>query len=297
MSLDLNDAATDGRWVAVPLLALCLFLAGTAFAEQRDAFRVCADPNNLPFSNQAQQGFENRLAELLAKDLGLPVEYTWFPQRMGFIRNTLRAKDPDHDRYKCDVVIGVPAGYELAITTKPYYRSTYALVYVKGRGLDDIQTGADVINLDPARKQALRVGVFERTPAAQWLAKHGDFDATKSYITMSGDPAAYPGELVEKELGAGKIDAAILWGPIAGYFATQAKDVEMRVIPLRSEPGIRFDFAISAAVRFGDGEWKQEIQGALDRKADAIKALLREYHVPLVAEDGSLLADTSAPQP
>jgi ABC-type amino acid transport substrate-binding protein len=190
--------------------------------------------------------------------------------------------------------MGVPDGYELAVTTKPYYRSTYALVYVKGRGLDDIQTGTDLINLDPARKQSLRVGVFERTPAAQWLARHGDFDETKSYVTMSGDPAVYPGELVEKELMGDKIDAAILWGPIAGYFAKQAKDVEMRVIPLRSEPGIRFDFAISAAVRFGDGDWKKEIQGALDRKADAIKALLKEYSVPLVSEDGSVIADTAA---
>ena len=294
MSLDTNHAVTDGRWVAPLLLTLLVFLAGPVLAEQRDAFRVCADPNNLPFSNQGREGFENRLAELLAEDLGLPVAYTWFPQRMGFIRNTLRAKDPDRDGYRCDVVMGVPDGYELAITTQPYYRSTYALVYVKGQGLDDIQTGTDLINLDPARKQKLRVGVFERTPAAQWLAKHGDFDETKAYVTMSGDPAVYPGELVEKELVGDKIDAAILWGPIAGYFAKQAKDVEMRVIPLRSEPGIRFDFAISAAVRFGDGDWKKEIQGALDRKADAIKALLKEYSVPLVSEDGSVIADTAA---
>jgi mxaJ protein len=294
MSLDANHAMTDDRRVAPLLLTLLVFLAGPVIAEQRDAFRVCSDPNNLPFSNQAREGFENRLAELLAEDLGLPVTYTWFPQRMGFIRNTLRAKDPDRDGYRCDVVMGVPDGYELAVTTKPYYRSTYALVYVKGRGLDDIQTGTDLINLDPARKQSLRVGVFERTPAAQWLARHGDFDETKSYVTMSGDPAVYPGELVEKELMGDKIDAAILWGPIAGYFAKQAKDVEMRVIPLRSEPGIRFDFAISAAVRFGDGDWKKEIQGALDRKADAIKALLKEYSVPLVSEDGSVIADTAA---
>jgi mxaJ protein len=295
MSLDRNDAVGDSHWVAPLLIAIVMLLAGTAFAEQRDAFRVCADPNNLPFSNQAREGFENRLAELLAEDLGLPVTYTWFPQRMGFIRNTLRAKDPNRDGYRCDVVMGVPAGYELVVTTQPYYRSTYALVYVKGRGLDDIQTGTDLINLDPARKQALRIGVFERTPAAQWLAKHGDFAATKSYVTMSGDPAAYPGELVEKELVGGKIDAAILWGPIAGYFAKQAKDVEMRVIPLQTEPGIRFDFAISAGVRFGDGDWKKEIQDALDRQADAIKALLQEYSVPLVSEDGSLIADTAAP--
>ena len=100
--------------------------------------RVCADPNNLPFSNRAGDGFENKLAELLARDLGWTLEYTWFPQRMGFIRNTLRGRDPDSNRFKCDLVMGVPAGFELASTTKPYYRSTYALVYVKGKGLDSV---------------------------------------------------------------------------------------------------------------------------------------------------------------
>ena len=295
MSREITVSVMPGRWVGVLLLSLLMLMEGPAFAAQRDALRVCADPNNLPFSNQAREGFENRLAELLAKDLGLPVTYTWFPQRMGFIRNTLRAKDPNRDGYRCDVVMGVPDGYELAVTTKPYYRSTYALVYVKGRGLDDIESGADLIQLDPERMQALRIGVFERTPAANWLAKHGDFSETKSYVTMSGDPAAYPGELVEKELVGGKIDAAIVWGPIAGYFAKRAKDLDIRVIPLQSEPGVRFDFAISAAVRFGDGEWKNELQAALDRNADAIQALLREYNVPLVAEDGSVIAETAAP--
>jgi quinoprotein dehydrogenase-associated probable ABC transporter substrate-binding protein len=282
MSLHLNDVARELRLNSLVLLTLIVLLASPVMAEERAVFRVCADPNNLPFSNQARDGFENRLAELLAEDLNMPVAYTWFPQRMGFIRNTLKAREPTRDGYKCDVVMGVPHRYDRAITTEPYYRSTYALVYVKGRGLDDVKTVADLLSLDGARKQQLRIGVFERTPAAQLLAQHDYFDQTVAYQTMSGDPSAYPGELVEKELSAGKIDAAILWGPIAGYFARHAEGVEMIVIPVQSRPGMRFDFAISAAVRHGDRERRQMIQGALDRNTDAIKALLEEYNVPLL---------------
>jgi len=285
MSLHLNDAARDIRLTSLLLMTLILLPAFPVMAGEQAVFRVCADPNNLPFSNQARDGFENRLADLLAKDLSMPVEYTWFPQRMGFIRNTLKARDPTRDGYKCDVIMGVPHRYDRAITTEPYYRSTYALVYVKGRGLDDVKNVADLLSFDDARKQGLRIGVFERTPAAQLLAQHDYFDQTVAYQTMSGDPAAYPGELVEKELVAGNIDAAILWGPIAGYFARQAGDVEMIVIPLQSRPGIRFDFAISAAVRHGDGERRDKIQGTLDRNKAAIKALLEEYNVPLLPID------------
>lgn len=287
MGFHLNDALRDVRLTSLLLMTLIILLTFPVIAEEQEVFRVCADPNNLPFSNKAQDGFENRLADLLATDLGMPVEYTWFPQRMGFIRNTLKAREPTRDGYKCDVIMGVPHHYDRAITTAPYYRSTYALVYVKGRGLDDVKNIAALLNFDEARKQGLRIGIFERTPASQLLAQHGYFDQTVAFQTMSGDPAAYPGELVEKELVAGKIDAAILWGPIAGYFAKHAEEVEMIVIPLQSRPGIRFDFAISAAVRHGDGNRREMIQGALDRNAGAIKALLEEYNVPLLPIDSA----------
>ncbi len=125
-------------------------------AAEGGAFRVCADPNYLPYSNRNGDGFENKLAKLLASELGVPVEYTWFPQRMGFIRNTLRAEHPTREGYLCDIVMGVPHGFELAITTKPYYRSTYALVIVKGRGLDDINSAQDLLNISDERKQAHR---------------------------------------------------------------------------------------------------------------------------------------------
>ncbi len=269
-----------------PLYAAGIFVFLTAFGahagvlSEKEAFRVCADPNNLPFSHKNGRGFENRLAELWASELGVPVTYTWFPQRRGFIRNTLRAQDPITGQYKCDVVIGVPAGFELAITTRPYYRSTYALVYVKGRGLDDVQTAKDLVTLDTDRRDNLRIGIYAETPAALWLARYGMSEQMIALPAMAGDPDAYPGEIVEKDLVAGKLDAAIIWGPIAGYFGKAADGVQMKVIPMQSEPGIRFDFAIAAAVRHGEGEAKRELEKLIEQTAGQIDAVLAEYNVP-----------------
>lgn len=272
------------------LLATSLLLTLPASAAQtRTELRVCADPNYLPYSDQQEAGFENRIAQMLARELGLPVEYTWFPQRMGFIRNTLRAQAQD-GRHKCDIVLGVPDGFELAITTEPYYRSTYALVYVQGRGLDDIRSGEDLLAMDDARKNKLRFGLAERNPGTVWLAKHGLLDRLLvAYASQLGDPGIRPGELEQRDLIAGRIDLTVMWGPIAGYFARHTDEVQIRVVPLLSEPGVKFDFAISAGVRFGEREWKDEVQSLLDRNAPEIEALLRDYGVPLVAEDGSLL--------
>ncbi len=279
--------------------ALCLLWAATLSAiplslgadPQRSAFRVCADPNYLPYSSRDGQGFENRLAEILAEDMGLPVEYTWFPQRMGFIRNTLRAKDPASKTYKCDIVMGVPDGFELAITTDPYYRSTYALIYLKGKGLDDVRSTQDLLDMDGTRREALRIGVSERSPGARWLAKYGLYAQMVPYIAQSGDPGEYPGEATEKDLLAGDIDAAILWGPIAGYLAKRAKDDghEVVLIPMHSEPGVRFHYAISAGVRFGEKAWKNQVDSLLKRDAAKIARLLKEYNVPLVDEQGTVL--------
>lgn len=262
-------------------LLAAVLLAGPAIALERDAFRVCADPNNLPFSHKNLQGFENRLADLWAERLGLKLEYTWFPQRMGFVRNTLRSKN-ERNEYKCDVVMGVADGYDLLQTTKPYYRSTYALVYVKGRGLDDVQTGQDFANLDDERKSGLRIGAFDATPGPAWLSHHGMLRQMVAYHAQSGDPDEYPGEILEQALTAGQLDAAIIWGPIAGYFAKQAEEVEMVVIPLESEPGARFDFAISAGVRRGETEAKQQLEQLMDETSDEIQALLESYNVPLL---------------
>lgn len=266
------------------LLFAVAVLVQPAIALEREAFRVCADPNNLPFSHRNLKGFENRLAELWADHLGLQVEYTWFPQRMGFVRNTLRSKD-ENNVYKCDVVMGVAEGYDLLQTTKPYYRSTYALVYVKGRQLDDVRSGKDFLELDDRRKFRLRIGAFDKTPGPAWLSRHDMLRQMKAYQSMSGDPEDYPGEVLEQALVQEEVDAAIIWGPIAGYFAKQAEQVEMVVIPLESEPGVKFDFGISAGVRRGEPEAKDQLEQLMDETSGEIRALLESYNVPLLEQE------------
>ena len=274
--------------IALAALAAIAVSGGAASAE-RTAFKVCADPHYLPWSNEREEGYENRIASLLAEALGLPVEYTWFPQRMGFIRNTLRARGDDGE-YKCDVVMGLPAGYELAITTKPYYHSTYALVYVRGRGLDDVQSAADLLALEPARRDKLGFGLAERNPGTLWLARHGMLDRIEvAYASQHGDPELRPAQLEQEDLLAGKIDVTIMWGPIAGYFARSNPDVPVTVIPMASEPGVRMHFGISAGVRFGQKAQKEELQKLLDENAEAIEAILREHWVPLTDADGALI--------
>ena len=163
---------------------LSIVLVSPTLSAEREAFRVCADPNNLPFSNKDGEGLENRLAKIWAKELGIPLEYTWFPQRMGFIRNTLRAKDPQTGQYKCDVVMGIVEGYDLLMTTKPYYQSTYALVYVKGRALDTVRTSADLINMDAERREKLLIGTYAETPGAAWLARDGKTNQMVAHPVM-----------------------------------------------------------------------------------------------------------------
>ena len=278
------------RRVGIALAAVAaLVLSSAAVAGERTAFKVCADPHYLPWSNGAGEGYENRIASLLAGALNLPIEYTWFPQRMGFIRNTLRARGPDGE-YKCDVVMGLPEGFELAITTEPYYHSTYALVYVKGRGLDDIETAEDLLALEPVRRDKVRFGLAERNPGTVWLARHAMLDQIEiAYASQHGNPEVHPGQLEQSDLLADKIDATIMWGPIAGYFARANPDVPIAVIPMASEPGVRLHFGISAGVRFGQKARKEELQKLLDAHADAIGAILREHGVPLVDADGTLL--------
>ena len=278
------------RGIALAFAAMAAVAASAeAGAAERTAFKVCADPHYLPWSNERGEGYENRIASLLAGALNLPVEYTWFPQRMGFIRNTLRARGADGE-YKCDVVMGLPTGFELAITTKPYYHSTYALVYVRGRGLDDVESAADLLALEPSRRGEIRFGLAERNPGTIWLARHGLLDQIEiAYASQHGDPELHPGQLEQNDLLAGKIDVTIMWGPIAGYFARSQADASIAVIPMTSEPGVRMHFGISAGVRFGQKAQKEELQKLLDDNADAIDAILREHGVPLVDADGALL--------
>lgn len=248
---------------------------------QRAELRVCQDPNNLPFSNLEGEGMENRIADLFGKALGLPVVYFSFPERMNFIRNTLKFKLPDQD-YPCDIVIGVPVGFDQVSVTKPYYRSTYALVFAQGKGLDHVASAEDFLHLDPAKLATLRIGVYDRSPASAWLNKHNLVDQGVPYHMMNADPQQYPGQIIEKDLVAGKLDVAIVWGPIAGYFAQRVKAPVLSVVPLKSEPGVKFDYQMAMGVRYGEREWKQQIESLIDAKQLDIQAILKEFGVPLV---------------
>ncbi len=267
---------------------MMLALGSGAWAPAEERFRVCADPANPPLSTRKQDGFENRIARLLADELKQEVEYTWFPQRLGFLRNTLKKKDPETGQYRCDVVMGVPAGYELAATTKPYYRSTYVLVVRKGVGFDDIHRPEQLFDLPEERKRQLKIAMFDRTPGVTWLLRHHLLRQGRTYQSMTGDPNVNTAMRLEEEFDAGRINMAVVWGPIGAYLAWKhPRDYEL--IPLKSEKGIRFDYAIAMAVRRGDTERRQQLQRLIDAKHDEILAVLREYHVPLVDRDGNPL--------
>ena len=274
------------KWIRAGLAISALAaLMSVAMAQdkpaERKALRVCQDPNNLPFSNVNGEGIENKIAELFGKALGLPVTYYSFPQRLAFIRNTLKFKLPDED-YPCDIVIGVPAGYDQVSVTKPYYRSTYALVFPKGKGMDQVASAEDFLKLDAAKLSTLRIGIYDRSPASDWLNKHQLVDQGVPYKMMNADPDQYPGEIIEKDLAAGKLDVAIVWGPIAGYYAQRVKTPALAVVPMKSEPGVKFDYQMAMGVRYGEREWKQQIEGLIESKRSEIQAILKEYGVPIV---------------
>jgi quinoprotein dehydrogenase-associated probable ABC transporter substrate-binding protein len=272
------------RAAATALLLLAAGLAvGEDSTEPRKAFRVCQDPNNLPFSDLNGQGFENRLAELFARDLGVPVTYYSFPNRMGFIRNTLRYKLPGED-YPCDIVMGVPAGFDQVSATKPYYRSTYVLVFPKGAGLDAVKSSADLLALPPKQLKGLRIGIYDRSPGSEWLVRHDLVDQGVPYHMLSADPAQYPGEIIEHELAGGRLDAAIVWGPIGAFYSKRVRARELQVVPMTPEQGIKFDYAMAMGVRYGEPQWKQQIEALIDKHRGNIQSILREYGVPLLDE-------------
>lgn len=273
------------RSITYGALLTCLWAWGPATGAEREELKVCADPHNLPFSNMEEQGFENRIAELLAEDLGgIPVKYEWFPQRMGFIRNTLRA-EVTTGVYKCDIVMGVPDGFELAAPTAPYYVSVYALVYARGRGMDEVRKPEDLAELPEESRKRIRFGVFDRGPAQLWVFKQGLMDRAVPYRAQHGDARVSPGSIVQDVID-GKIDATIIWGPFAGYYAKQrAGDAELVVLPLRSDrenPQMKFEYSISMAVRYGEKEWKARVNRFIEERRDDIHAILAEFGVPLL---------------
>lgn len=280
------------RTIATLTCAVLLSAGSLPSAHARDggadapqALRVCQDPNNLPFSNTRGEGFENRIAQLFAEQLGWTLEYFSFPQRMGFIRNTLRFKLPG-ESYRCDVVMGVPAQFDQAAPTQPYYRSAYTLVVPPDRGLDGVNSAEDFLALPRERLERLRIGIYDRSPASQWLARHGLVDQGVPYRILNADPEFYPGEIVERDLMEGKIDIAIVWGPIAGFFAKRRPEAGLRLIPLASEPGVPLDFPIAMGVRHSDRELKATLNRLIAENRTQIDMILREYGVPLVESDG-----------
>lgn len=274
----------------VAVLGLATAGLGTAQTPepQRQAFRVCQDPNNLPFSSVSGEGYENRIAELFARELGLKVEYFSFPQRMAFIRNTLRYKLPGED-FRCDIVMGVPAGFDQVSATKPYYRSTYAMVFPKQGPLASVKSAEDLVALPQATLRSLRIGIYDRSPASEWLVRRGLTEQGVPYRMLNPDPEQYPGEIIEKDLAAGKIDMAIVWGPIAGFFSKRVKSPELLVVPLKSEPGVKFDFEMAMGVRYGEKAWKDQIEQLIDKNRPQIGAILASFGVPQIDASGNLI--------
>ncbi|MDO9599115.1 MAG: quinoprotein dehydrogenase-associated putative ABC transporter substrate-binding protein [Azoarcus sp.] len=286
----MSTQVCTGRHVLSLLLALVLAaLAPFAAAQDepaRKAFRVCKDPGNMPFTNASGEGFEDRIAALFAAQLGLPVETYSFPQRLGFVRNTLRYKLPGAD-YPCDIVMGVPAGFGQLLPTKPYYRSTYVLVFPAEKALAEVRSAEDFLALPRATLDTLRIGVFDRSPASAWLDRHQLVDSGVPYLLMSPNPDEAPAQLIARDLAAGTIDVAVVWGPIGGYLAREAKDRALRVVPLASEPGVKFDYSMAMGVRFGEKAWKEQIEDLIGRNRSEIEAILRDYGVPLLPEPAS----------
>ncbi|WP_407188311.1 substrate-binding domain-containing protein [Bradyrhizobium centrosematis] len=266
-----------GLGLALALVGL-IGTASPASAMADGELRVCADPNNLPFSNSTEAGFENRLASMVAEALGRSVSYTWWAQRRGFIRNTLRAEI-------CDVVMGVPSGYELVETSKPYYRSSYVFVSRQDEHLDLSSL------LDP-RLHRLSIGVHlvgddgNNPPPAQALGQLGIVDNVRGY-SIYGDyrQADPPARLIEA-VEHGEIDVAAVWGPLAGYFAEHSK-VPLTITPIQDGDRFapqRFQFAISMGVRKGDHVLRDQLNAFIDQHRSDIAALLRSYGVPVVEE-------------
>jgi len=265
-------------------ITACL-ATGSAHAWNGKTFKVCADPNNQPYSDKKGTGFENKIAELLAKEAGKKLEYEWFPQRMGFIRNTLKTQIPDSEEYKCDVIMGLPKGAEQVATTKPYYTSTYAFVYAKGRGWDDLKSADDLDKLPESRKAKLKMAMFDGSPATTWLLNHKLVEYSIPFQSMDADATISTAQRLERDMLAGKIDMAIVWGPMAGYLQHHNKPGSFELIPMKSEGNARFEFPMSMGVRIPDKARKQELEGLIDAKADEIAAILKQYKVPLVEEN------------
>jgi mxaJ protein len=259
-------------WLTLPSVAADAAPPSGA-APQLQALRVCADPDNLPYSRQDRSGFENRIAQLLADDLKLPLQYAWLPDRRGFVRKTLGAR-------LCDVIIGVPVGFERTATTQPYYRSSY--VFVERAG-----AAPPVRSFDDPRLARMRLGVqligndLAASPPGYALARHGYTANVRGYPVPGEQPAA--ARMISAVAG-GELDAALVWGPQAGYFAAHA-GVPLRVGVLPPPPeaaGLPFEYSIAMGVRRGEPQLRERLNDFIRRRQGDIDRILAEYAVPRI---------------
>jgi len=258
-------------------LVALIVLTGCGAAPTR-TLRVCADPNNLPFSNQQGQGFENRLAALVARDLNARLEYTWWAQRRGFLRNTLRAG-------KCDLVMGQPYAAELALTGRPYYRSVYGFLARADRGLA-------LRSLDDPVLRGLRIGVhvigddYANTPPAEALARRGLVAQVVGYSIYGDYSKPNPPSRLVDAVARGEVDLAIIWGPFAGFFAPR-EPVQLVFTPVEPRidlPFLPMVFDIAPAVRREDTLLLHEVDAVLEHRRDQVNQILDEFGVPRVDE-------------
>jgi quinoprotein dehydrogenase-associated probable ABC transporter substrate-binding protein len=244
----------------------------------RPVLRISADPNNLPFTNDRREGFENKIAELLARELGMDLQDTWRAQRRGFFRMALKEGE-------CDLVLGVPADFERALTTVPYYRSSYVFVARKDRGLA-------IKSLDDPSLRALRIGVQmigsdgTNTPPAHTLARRGIIDNVVGYTVYGDYREESPPARIVKAVADGAVDVAVVWGPLAGYFAKRQGAAELPLTPAVDPPGLTLVFDIAMGVRKGNKELRDRLNAALKKQREAIDEILDGYGVPRVAPPG-----------
>ncbi|MET0709867.1 MAG: substrate-binding domain-containing protein [Tardiphaga sp.] len=289
--------ARTSRWLPLLCVAMMVLSGRAALAQSSEAtdlsielvdpdvLRVCADPRNLPLSNDKGEGYENKLAELLAAKLKKRLAYTYFPQATGFFRMTLGA-------HRCDVVMGYPQGDDLVQGTNPYYRTAYALVTKAGSGLDDVATLGD------ARLKDRHIGIVAGTPPGTNMAANGLMANAKPYALMIDTRIDSSAEAMIKDIVAGTIDAGVLWGPMAGYHARQA-DPPLRVTPLvRETSGPRLTFRIGMGVRAADQNWKRMLNRFIQDNQAEINAILLGYGVPILDEqDRPIVAQGAAKSP
>jgi quinoprotein dehydrogenase-associated probable ABC transporter substrate-binding protein/PQQ-dependent catabolism-associated CXXCW motif protein len=285
-----TSCSTGGLLVAL-LVGLCLppiaaDAEGGNLGElvDRTALRVCADPSDLPFSNERAEGFENKIAQLMAQRLGVPLTYTWYPQTLGSVRNTLRAN-------RCDLIIGVVAADELVQNSNPYYRSTYVLA-VRASEVDRFG------DLDSPLMQLARIGLVAGTPVADLLVRKGLMAQAHPYRLLVDTRAENPPQQMIEDLAHGEIDAALLWGPIAGYWA-ERQSTPIRLVPLTNDPQnrLRLDFRISMGIRPNEPLWKHAVNELIGELQPQIRAILQDYGVPLLDEQGRLMAAVPAAGP